>query len=115
MMSNIQGVFLNGIEHTAVYKGNYLFWEKPSKVVELEALGGGQYKAKTTPNVKYKLTLNQPDYCDISSEVVNSRYLLADIRNSNKADRIIDFTAKSNETYFRLYGSFVEIIELIRI
>lgn len=90
-----------------VYSGKSMVWSKPLKLIKIK---DGYFKVATEPGANYRVILNGYDAFDIGT-----RQYGTDIRNSTEKSNEIVFTAKTTETFFRIYGSNIKIISIVKI
>ena len=90
-----------------IYSGKSLVWMKS---LNFTKISDGYFKVATEPGANYRVILNGYDSFDIGT-----RQYGTDIRNSTVRSNEIVFTAKSKETFFRIYGSNIKIISILKI
>lgn len=108
-MSGIYKGINRGVDKIVkVIKNGEIIWRQSSnKRLAYQALGGGYYKMQTVPGRKYLVTLNAEDPFDIGTKQYGM-----DIRNSYTSDKVINFTASTKETHFKIYRNNVEIVSI---
>lgn len=95
-----------------VYSGEKMVWSKSLKLSEISIskISDGYFKATTEPGANYRVILSGYDAFDIGTCKYGT-----DIRNSTVKSNEIVFTAKTTETFFRIYGSDIKIISIAKI